>query len=103
MAVQRAECWNTHGAFGVAAEDLIPHLAALNQDVTARCAAAGRDPATLRRSVLLLGPLWPWSQKGRLVEVVELMSRIGYEEIVVFWPWTSQDRVVFEADAPTAF
>lgn len=103
VAVQRAECWNTHGAFGVAAEDLIPHLAALNQDVTARCAAAGRDPATLRRSVLLLGPLWPWSQKGRLVEVVELMSRIGYEEIVVFWPWTSQDRVVFEADAPTAF
>lgn len=98
-AVERAECWNTHGAFGVAPDDLVPHLADLNTDVTARCEAAGRDPSTLARSVLLLGPLWPWSRPGRLAELVEEMASIGYEEIVAFWPWTDADRAVFEADA----
>ncbi|HEX2023293.1 MAG TPA: LLM class flavin-dependent oxidoreductase [Acidimicrobiales bacterium] len=98
-AVARAECWNTHGAFGVAPDDLVDHLSALNADVSARCESAGRDPSGLRRSVLLLGPLSPWARPGRLPEVVEQMSAIGFEEIVAFWPWTDEDRVVFEQDA----
>lgn len=100
MAVERAECWNTHGAFGVVPEDLVDHLAALNADVSARCEAAGRDPSALRRSVLLLGPLSPWDRPGRLAELVELMSTIGFEEIVAFWPWNDGTRAVFEQDAP---
>ncbi len=98
VAVERAECWNTHGAFGVPAEGLVDHLSALNQDVTARCERAGRDPAQLRRSVLLLGPLAPWSRPGRLAEVTETMSAIGYEEVVVFWPWTDDERAVFDRE-----
>ena len=99
VAVERAECWNTHGAFGVAPEDLVDHLAALNADVTVSCDAAGRDPSDLRRSVLLLGSLSPWTRLGRLAELVEAMSAIGFEEIVVFWPWNDDERAVFEHDA----
>jgi alkanesulfonate monooxygenase SsuD/methylene tetrahydromethanopterin reductase-like flavin-dependent oxidoreductase (luciferase family) len=99
VAVERAECWNTHGAFGVPSEDLVDHLATLNADVTARCEAAGRDPGGLRRSVLLLGSLSPWTRSGRLAMLVEEMSTIGFEEIVVFWPWDDDDRAVFERDA----
>jgi alkanesulfonate monooxygenase SsuD/methylene tetrahydromethanopterin reductase-like flavin-dependent oxidoreductase (luciferase family) len=99
VAVERAECWNTHGAFGVAPDDLVDHLTALNADVSARCEAAGRPPSELRRSVLLLGPLSPWSRPGRLAEVVEQMSTIGFEEIVMFWPWTDAELAVFERDA----
>lgn len=99
VAVERAECWNTHGAFGVAPEDLVAHLVALNRDVTSRCEAAGRDPSTLRRSVLALGPLAPWGRRGRLAEVAESMAAIGFEEVVVFWPWDDADRAVFDRDA----
>lgn len=99
VAVERAECWNTHGAFGVAPEDLIDHLATLNADVSVRCETAGRDPSQLRRSVLLLGSLSPWARRGRLAEVTETMSTIGFEEIVVFWPWTEAERAVFEREA----
>jgi alkanesulfonate monooxygenase SsuD/methylene tetrahydromethanopterin reductase-like flavin-dependent oxidoreductase (luciferase family) len=99
VAVERAECWNTHGAFGVSPDDLVDHLAALNVDVSMRCDAAGRDPSDLRRSVLLLGSLAPWTRAGRLADVVEVMSMIGFEEIVVFWPWTDDERAVFEHDA----
>ena len=98
-AVERAECWNTHGAFGVAPDDLVEHLSALNADVSRRCEAAGRDPMALRRSVLLLGPLSPWATRGRLAEVVEKMSTIGFQEVVAFWPWTDEERAVFERDA----
>lgn len=99
VAVERAECWNTHGAFGVAPDDLVAHLSALNADVSVRCEAADRDPRELRRSVLLLGSLSPWTRRGRLAELVEEMDAIGFEEIVVFWPWDDEDRVVFEHDA----
>lgn len=99
VAVERAECWNTHGAFDVPADELPGHLAELNADVTARCEAAGRDPATLERSVLLLDALWPWRRTGRLAELVEQMAGLGFEEVVVFWPWTDEDRAVFERDA----
>ena len=99
VAVERAECWNTHGAFGVAPEDLVDHLAALNRDVSARCEAAGRDPTELRRSVLVIGSQSPWSRVGRLAEVTDEMTTLGFEEIVVFWPWDDDDRAVFEHDA----
>lgn len=99
VAVERAECWNTYGAFGMAPEELVDHLAVLNADVSERCEAAGRDPEGLRRSVLLLGSLSPWTRTGRLAELVELMSTLGFDEIVVFWPWDDQQRAVFEADA----
>lgn len=99
VAVERADCWNTHGAFGVPPEDLVDHLSTLNADVSVRCEAAGRDPSDLRRSVLMLGPLSPWARPGRLAEVVEVVSAIGFEEIVVFWPWNDDERAVFEHDA----
>jgi alkanesulfonate monooxygenase SsuD/methylene tetrahydromethanopterin reductase-like flavin-dependent oxidoreductase (luciferase family) len=99
VAVERAECWNTHGAFGVPPGDLVDHLSTLNADVTVRCEANGRDPGDLRRSVLLLGSLSPWSRPHRLTELVEQMSTIGFEEIVVFWPWDDDQRAVFERDA----
>ena len=99
VAVERAECWNTHGAFGVAADELVDHLSTLNADVSTRCEAADRDPKELRRSVLLVGPLSPWTASGRLAEVVDAMAAIGFEEIVVFWPWNDGERSVFERDA----
>jgi alkanesulfonate monooxygenase SsuD/methylene tetrahydromethanopterin reductase-like flavin-dependent oxidoreductase (luciferase family) len=99
VAVERAECWNTHGAFGVAPEDLVDHLSARNADVSVRCEAAGRDPSQLLRSVILFGPVSPWARRGRLAELVEVMSGIGFEEIVVFWPFDDDERAVFEQDA----
>jgi alkanesulfonate monooxygenase SsuD/methylene tetrahydromethanopterin reductase-like flavin-dependent oxidoreductase (luciferase family) len=99
VAVERAEGWNTHGAFGVVPDDLVDHLASLNADVSARCQAAGREPSDLRRSVLLFGSLSPWSRRGRLTELVDVMAGIGFDEIVVFWPWTAEEGAVFEQDA----
>ena len=99
VAVERAQCWNTHGAFNVAPADLVEHLTELNVDVSERCNQAGRDPASLQRSVLLFQSLDPWAAPGRLAELAERMTAIGYEELCVFWPWDDEQRAVFERDA----
>ncbi len=28
------------------------------------------------------------------------MSAVGYEEVVVFWPWTDDEQAVFEREVP---
>ncbi len=99
VAVERAECWNTHGAFGVSAHDLPAHLTELNTDVTTRCEVVARDPASLSRSLLLHESLDPWAAPGRLATAVEQAVAMGYDEIVVFWPWDDRSRTVFESDA----
>lgn len=99
VAVERAECWNTHGAFGTEPDELVAHLAELNIDVDRRCDEAGRDPSTLTRSVLLFESQDPWLEKGRLGMLTEQMRAIGYEEMCVFWPWDDERRSVFEVDA----
>jgi alkanesulfonate monooxygenase SsuD/methylene tetrahydromethanopterin reductase-like flavin-dependent oxidoreductase (luciferase family) len=102
VAVEMADCWNTHGAFGVAADALPAHLRELNEDVTRRCDDAGREPASLRRSVLLFDSLSPWSRRGRLEELMEEAGELGFDEAVVFWPWDDAQREVFEHDAAVA-
>lgn len=39
------------------------------------------------------------SRHPRLVELVEEMREIGFEELVAFWPWDDDQREVFERDA----
>ena len=97
-AVDMAHCWNTHGAFGITPAEIVPHLAELNADVTRRCDAAGRDPASLQRSVFLHESLSPWTREGRLAELVREMGHIGFDEAVVYWPWNKAQRDVFERD-----
>jgi alkanesulfonate monooxygenase SsuD/methylene tetrahydromethanopterin reductase-like flavin-dependent oxidoreductase (luciferase family) len=97
-AVERADCWNTHGAVDLDEDDRAEHLAILNADVTARCEGAGRDPASLGRSVLLFQSFDPWTGPGRLSMLTERLVATGYDEIVVFWPWDDRRLAVFERD-----
>jgi alkanesulfonate monooxygenase SsuD/methylene tetrahydromethanopterin reductase-like flavin-dependent oxidoreductase (luciferase family) len=100
VAVELADSWNTQGAFGIAPDDLVAHLAELDADVTRRCHEAGRDPSQLRRSVLLVESLSPWSRPGRLADVIDEVGEIGFDEAVVLWPWDDSQRDVFERDTP---
>lgn len=54
------------------------------------CEQAGRDPATLRRSLLLFDALDPWGSPDLLSQLVERFSAIGMNDFVVFWPDTDE-------------
>lgn len=50
------------------------------------CADAGRDPGSLRRSLLLVDALDAWSSPGALERIVEQFSAVGIDEYTMFWP-----------------
>ena len=56
------------------------------QELDRACEAGGRDPSTLRRSVLLFEALDPWESPVAFEDVVNRFAEIGFREFVVFWP-----------------
>lgn len=64
--------------------------------ITAACEARGRDPATLRRSLLL----WsaeadPWAAKGAFERLIERFVPLGFSDFIALMP-LPQDTDVLE-------
>lgn len=86
VAAERADCWNTHGPFGWGVADILELTRRQNEALDRRCESAGRDPASLRRSLLLHGTLDAWSSPDAFERIVTGFVAAGVEEFVVFWP-----------------
>ena len=55
--------------------------------MTAACDRLGRDPAGLRRSVLLgFGPDRPLASVEAFTRSVARAEQAGFDEVVVYWP-----------------
>jgi alkanesulfonate monooxygenase SsuD/methylene tetrahydromethanopterin reductase-like flavin-dependent oxidoreductase (luciferase family) len=91
VAAERADCWNTHGPFGAGAEEIFEITARQNQRLDELCRARGRDPAEVRRSLLLVDALDAWASPDALEGIVTRFTEAGVREFVVFWP--PEDRV----------
>ncbi len=96
-AVAHADVWNTHGPFGADLDEIVAVTRQQNRTVDELCASVGRDPATLRRSVLLLeasfgarAELDAWASPGAFEKLVTRFIDAGVDEIVVFWPQPHQ-------------
>lgn len=86
VAVERSDCWNTHGPFGHSYEQILEVTRKQNQWLDDACAAAGRDPRTLRRSLLLFDVLDAWASPDSFERIVDDFRDIGMVEFVVVWP-----------------
>ncbi len=86
VAAEKADCWNTHGPFGASVDEVLAITRGQSAHVDDLCLRAGRDPAALRRSLLLYGALDAWASRDALAQVVERFSAIGIREFVVQWP-----------------
>ena len=64
------------------------------------CVTAGRDPSTIRHSLVCFPPLSPWHSVEYFRDLVGRFGEIGIDEFVLYWPQTwreSPDEVaVFE-------
>jgi alkanesulfonate monooxygenase SsuD/methylene tetrahydromethanopterin reductase-like flavin-dependent oxidoreductase (luciferase family) len=93
LVAEYADTWNTMVAAefaDVEALDLAGKVAAVREQMATldrACAAIGRDPATIRRSVMAQEPA---SNIFRSVDAfedfVEAFAEIGIDEFIVFWP-----------------
>ena len=52
------------------------------------CVDAGRDPTTVRHSLVCFPPLTPWQSVGYFSDLVGRFSEIGIDEFVLYWPQT---------------
>lgn len=102
IAAQYGDGWSSWGGYGVVTED---DFYAVTADRSHRfddlCADLGRDPATIRHSLVCFPPLTPWRSVEYFTDLVGRYREIGIDEFVLYWPqsWRadpSEDQVFAE-------
>lgn len=87
VAARRADTWNTWGGYGLDAEEFFSLTADRVDLVNRLCHEGGRDPATLRRSVLVHHSAFdPWRSTQAFVSIVERFRALGFSECIFYWP-----------------
>ena len=89
LAARHADRWNSYGGRGLQPEAALALARERNERLTGLCERAGRDPATLMRSILLGYPFvreTPWRSEDAFRDVVERWTGAGFDELVVYYP-----------------
>jgi alkanesulfonate monooxygenase SsuD/methylene tetrahydromethanopterin reductase-like flavin-dependent oxidoreductase (luciferase family) len=86
VAAERADCWNTFGLTPTPVEQVVEATRRHNRELDERCAELGRDPADLRRSLVMWAPLDPWAGPHAFERIVESFRDAGISEFIVMWP-----------------
>lgn len=90
LAVAHADRWNTYGGPGssrLAADDFWSTVGEQLETLDVACAEAGRDPASLPRSLLLgFGSVHPTASAAAYREAITRAEDRGFDEIQVYAP-----------------
>jgi alkanesulfonate monooxygenase SsuD/methylene tetrahydromethanopterin reductase-like flavin-dependent oxidoreductase (luciferase family) len=89
LAARHADRWNTYGGRRLGPEEAVQQARGDNERLTALCEAAGRDPGTLTRSVLVGYPFvgeTPWRSVQAFDDVVARWRDAGFDELIVYYP-----------------
>jgi alkanesulfonate monooxygenase SsuD/methylene tetrahydromethanopterin reductase-like flavin-dependent oxidoreductase (luciferase family) len=103
LAARHADIWNSLSfakTFAAQIEETRQRVAAID----AKCAAIGRDPATLRRSYLMFDPtargsggtIAYYQSETAFREMVEQVVALGIPEIALYHPMTAAQMPMFE-------
>jgi alkanesulfonate monooxygenase SsuD/methylene tetrahydromethanopterin reductase-like flavin-dependent oxidoreductase (luciferase family) len=106
IAAQHADGWSSWGGYGVETEqDFYTVTAGRSHRFDDLCADLGRDPTTIRHSVVCFPPLTPWESVEYFTDMVGRFAEIGIDEFVLYWPQSWRDApgedAVFQEVAAT--
>ena len=106
IAAQHADGWSSWGGYGVETEqDFYTVTADRSHRFDDLCAELGRDPTTIRHSVVCFPPLTPWESVDYFTDMVGRFAEIGIDEFVLYWPQSWRDApgedAVFDEVAAT--
>jgi len=100
IAAQYADTWNTFGGENVKSfEEMLTLTRERNIRLDGYCAEIGRDPTTLRRSVLIYTNeeyQRIYSMPGAFADIVKRYREIGITEIIFFYPFVPILMPMFE-------
>jgi alkanesulfonate monooxygenase SsuD/methylene tetrahydromethanopterin reductase-like flavin-dependent oxidoreductase (luciferase family) len=102
-AAKHADIWNSLSfarTFEAQIEETRHRIAAID----ARCAAIGRDPATLRRSYLMFDPtarssggiIKYYESEDTVAQMVRQVIGLGISEVALYYPMTDRQIPMFE-------
>jgi alkanesulfonate monooxygenase SsuD/methylene tetrahydromethanopterin reductase-like flavin-dependent oxidoreductase (luciferase family) len=92
LAAAHADTWNTYGGPGTAdleADEFWPLVSRQVEGFAEACDSQGRDPASVRRSVLLgFGRVLPTASVDSYLDAAERAAALGFDELIVYGsPW----------------
>lgn len=93
IAAEFADGWSSWGGYGIETEkDFYQATRDRAELFDGLCEARGRDPASIRHSLVCFPPLTPWASVSAFREMVERYQGIGIDEFVLYWPrnWDPQ-------------
>jgi alkanesulfonate monooxygenase SsuD/methylene tetrahydromethanopterin reductase-like flavin-dependent oxidoreductase (luciferase family) len=102
IAARFGDGWSSWGGYGVETEaDFYKVTAERCERFDELVARQGRDPETLRHSLVCFPPLTPWESPGYFTDMVGRFGALGIDEFVLYWPgsWrpdAPHERHVFE-------
>jgi len=106
IAAKYADTWNTFGGVNIQSPaEMLALTRERNLKLNEYCAEIGRDPSTLRRSVLIYTEeeyMQMYSTPGAFGEIVKRYWEIGITEIVFFYPFAPMMMPLFEQIANEA-
>ena len=98
LTAQLADVWSAFGGIDVADEQAF--VAAIKQQtavIDRCCDEIGRDPQSLRRSLVAFRPFQPWSSRDALGRLIDNVRPLGFEEITLYKPASTDEQRVFDA------
>ncbi len=97
VAVEYADIWNSFGGIKMGAEELYESIQKQVEVANNHCDEIGRDPTTLKKSILTFGPeAWELLDSvDNFVKYFEKYSELGFTEFIMYAPFRSKQIPVF--------
>ena len=87
VAADFADAWSSWGGYGIETGE---QFLSVTRERAARfddlCVERGRDPGTIRHSLVCFPPLTPWESVEYFRDMVGMFGAIGIDEFVLYWP-----------------
>jgi alkanesulfonate monooxygenase SsuD/methylene tetrahydromethanopterin reductase-like flavin-dependent oxidoreductase (luciferase family) len=96
VAARHGQGWVTFGPIGEteSPQEWYAAIARQSADLTTACESLGRDPANVRRTVLVsLEQSWAQSSVAAWEDFAGRIAEIGFDEVAVHWPRPGDDAL----------
>jgi alkanesulfonate monooxygenase SsuD/methylene tetrahydromethanopterin reductase-like flavin-dependent oxidoreductase (luciferase family) len=99
IAARFADGWSSWGGYGVETEADYYAVTAQRCELFDELASGlGRDPGSIRHSLVCFPPLTPWESPDYFTDMVGRFRSVGIDEFVLYWPGSWRPDAPHEQD-----
>ena len=96
VAAEYADSWISYGAeFGAPVDVVVEKTSRRNETLNKYCEKIGRDPGSIRRSLLLFGAEanTAFASEDQFIEIIDRYTALGITEFIFFYPFFAPEQV----------